>query len=86
LENAEEIAAVPGISGLMFGPGDFMIDAGMDIDALLNGRPDPKFLEAMGRFNAAAAKNDLPIFGYVLSFFFLLSCSFPTEILFLANT
>ncbi|EMD89253.1 hypothetical protein COCC4DRAFT_23528 [Bipolaris maydis ATCC 48331] len=67
LENAEEIAAVPGISGLMFGPGDFMIDAGMDISTVLAGQPEPKFLEAMAKFNAVAAKNDLPIFGGVMS-------------------
>jgi len=65
LEACEEIAAVEGISGLMFGPGDYMIDAGMDIHSFMNGNPDPKFFEAMGTFNAAAAKYDLPIFGYV---------------------
>jgi 4-hydroxy-2-oxoheptanedioate aldolase len=65
LENCEEIAAVEGISGLMFGPGDFMIDAGIDIDGFIKGNPDPRFFEAMGRFGAAAAKHDLPIFGYV---------------------
>lgn len=63
VENCEEIAAVEGISGLMFGPGDYMIEAGMDIDGFLKGNPDPKFFEAMGKFNAAAAKHDLPIFG-----------------------
>lgn len=51
----------------MFGPGDFMIDAGMDISTVLAGQPEPKFLEAMAKFNAVAAKNDLPIFGYVIS-------------------
>ncbi|KAF1837360.1 macrophomate synthase [Decorospora gaudefroyi] len=66
VENCEEIAAVAGISGIMFGPGDFMIDAGMDIHSMMTGNPDPKFLEVMGRFSAAAAKNDLPIFGGVL--------------------
>lgn len=70
MENAEEIAAVEGISGLMFGPGDYMIEAGMNLDDFLNGKPDPKFFEAMGKFNAAAAKNDLPIFGYVAPPFF----------------
>ncbi|KAF1947904.1 macrophomate synthase [Clathrospora elynae] len=67
VENAEEIAAVEGISALMFGPGDFMIDAGLDIGELLDGKPSPKFLEAMGKFSAAAAKNDVPIFGGVMS-------------------
>ncbi|KNG49540.1 macrophomate synthase [Stemphylium lycopersici] len=41
VENAEEIAAVEGISGLMFGPGDYMIEAGMNLDDFLNGKPDP---------------------------------------------
>ncbi|KAG9192297.1 4-hydroxy-2-oxoheptanedioate aldolase [Alternaria panax] len=66
VENCEEIAAVAGISGLMFGPGDYMIEAGIDIDGFLKGNPDPRFFEAMGRFSAAAAKHDLPIFGGVL--------------------
>jgi 4-hydroxy-2-oxoheptanedioate aldolase len=63
IENAEEIAAVEGISALMFGPGDYMIEAGLDIDGLLKGNPDPVFFEAMGKFSAAAAKNNVPVFG-----------------------
>jgi 4-hydroxy-2-oxoheptanedioate aldolase len=63
LENIEEIAAVSGISGLMFGPGDFMIDAGIDITKTFAGNPEPAFVEAMAKFNAAAAKYNLPIFG-----------------------
>lgn len=65
--NVEEIAAVPGISGLMFGPGDFLIDSGLNIDKALSGDPEPAFLEAMGKFGAAAAKNNLPIFGGAMS-------------------
>jgi 4-hydroxy-2-oxoheptanedioate aldolase len=61
--NAEEIAAVPGIHALMFGPGDFMIDAGLDLLKVMGGEPDPGLLEAMGKFGAAAHKNGLPIFG-----------------------
>jgi len=67
IENCEEIAAVEGIAGLMFGPGDYMIEAGMDLDGFLKGNPDPKFFEAMARFGAAAAKNDVPVFGGALS-------------------
>jgi 4-hydroxy-2-oxoheptanedioate aldolase len=67
VENLAEIAAVEGISALMFGPGDFMIDAGMDLDGFMKGKPDPGFLEALGRFNDAAAANGLPIFGGVMS-------------------
>lgn len=61
LENIEAIAAVEGVSGLMFGPGDYSADAGIELK--LGGEPDPRFLEAMGRFVAAANKFDLPLFG-----------------------
>jgi 4-hydroxy-2-oxoheptanedioate aldolase len=63
MANVEEIAAVPGISAIMFGPGDYMIDAGLDLSKVLSGTPEPAFLEAMGKFGAAAAKNNVPIFG-----------------------
>ena len=63
MENVDEIAAIPGIHALMFGPGDYMIDAGLDLGKVLSGEPDPKFFEAMAKFGAAAAKNNLPIFG-----------------------
>jgi 4-hydroxy-2-oxoheptanedioate aldolase len=67
IENVEEIAAVPGISAMMFGPGDYMIDAGIDLNTLFNGKPDPVFLESMGKFGAAAAKNNLPTMGGAMS-------------------
>jgi 4-hydroxy-2-oxoheptanedioate aldolase len=51
----------------MFGPGDFMIDANIDLSSVLSGQPVPAFLEAMGKFGAAAAKNNLPIFGGAMS-------------------
>jgi 4-hydroxy-2-oxoheptanedioate aldolase len=63
IANVEEIAAVPGISAIMFGPGDYLIDAGLDLSSALSGKPAPEFLEAMGKFGAAAAKNNIPIFG-----------------------
>lgn len=63
IENVEEIAAVEGVNAIMFGPGDYIIDAGLDLNRVLGGDPEPEFLEAMGKFNAAAAKHDLPIFG-----------------------
>jgi 4-hydroxy-2-oxoheptanedioate aldolase len=47
----------------MFGPGDFMIDAGLDLNTALGGQPDQVFLDAMAKFGGAAAKNNLPIFG-----------------------
>lgn len=61
----EEIAAVPGISALMFGPGDYRIDAGLDISNTFGGEQEPEFLDAIGKFYAAAKKNNLPIFGAV---------------------
>lgn len=51
----------------MFGPGDFMIDAGLDLGRALSGDPEPAFLEAMGKFAAAANKYELPIFGGAMS-------------------
>ncbi|KAH7400926.1 macrophomate synthase [Phaeosphaeria sp. MPI-PUGE-AT-0046c] len=67
IENAEAIAAVPGISALMFGIGDFMIDAGIDLSKGLGGEPDPVLNDSLGKFGAAAAKNNLPIFGGAMS-------------------
>ena len=68
VQNCKEIAAVEGISGLMFGPGDFMIESRMDLQGLLNGKPDSSFFEAWGRFGAAAKKNDIPMVVYVQGF------------------
>lgn len=67
IENAEAIAAVPGISALMFGIGDFMIDAGLDLTKALTGESDPFLNESLGKFGAAAANNNLPIFGGAMS-------------------
>lgn len=65
VENADEIAAVPGVHALMFGPGDYMIDAGLDLSTVLTGQPSPTFVKAMTKFAEAAQKNGLPIFGQV---------------------
>jgi len=43
VQNCKEIAAVEGISGLMFGPGDFMIESRMDLQGLLNEKPNSSF-------------------------------------------
>lgn len=67
IENVEEIAAIEGIHAIMFGPGDYMIDAGLDLGKALGGQPEPAFIEAMTKFGTAAAKNNLPIFGQVSS-------------------
>ena len=63
IENADEIAAVPGVHALMFGPGDYLIDAGIDLSKAMSGEPDPTFAKAMETFGIAAHKNGLPIFG-----------------------
>lgn len=63
IENVDEIAAVPGVSAIMFGPGDFMVDAGCDLNAF--GAPNPVFDAAVAKFSAAAKRNNVPLFGYV---------------------
>lgn len=70
LENVEEIAAVPGVSAIMFGPGDFMVDAGCDLTTF--GAPNPVFDAAVAKFAAAAKMNNLPLFGYVLTYSLLM--------------
>jgi 4-hydroxy-2-oxoheptanedioate aldolase len=67
VENVDEIAAVPGVHALMFGPGDYMIDAGLDLSTALSGEPHPTLAKALGKFGAAAHKNGVPIFGGALS-------------------
>jgi 4-hydroxy-2-oxoheptanedioate aldolase len=67
IENADEIAGVEGVNAIMFGPGDYMADAGIPVE--LKPIPDPRLVEAMGKFAAAGAKHKIPLFGYVfLSF------------------
>lgn len=61
VENVDAIAALPGVSALMFGPGDFMADAGIPLK--LGGEPHPDFISAMGKFVAAGAKHGKPLFG-----------------------
>ncbi|KAF1968417.1 hypothetical protein BU23DRAFT_655927 [Bimuria novae-zelandiae CBS 107.79] len=61
VENLDEIAAVKGIHGLMFGAGDFSLSAGLPIQ--LGGVPHPTLADAMGKYHAAAQKNDLVTLG-----------------------
>ncbi|KAK3296513.1 Pyruvate/Phosphoenolpyruvate kinase-like domain-containing protein [Chaetomium fimeti] len=61
LENIEEIAAMPEVDALMFGPGDFSADAG--INFTLSAPPPQEFLDAMGKFVATAHKYNKPLFG-----------------------
>jgi len=61
VENVDEIAALEGISGLMFGPGDYLADAGLPIK--LGGEPHPIFADAFGKFVAAGGKHGKPLMG-----------------------
>lgn len=61
LENIEEIAAVPEVTALMFGPGDFSADAGIELK--VSGPQDPRFMEATMKFAEAARKYGKPLFG-----------------------
>lgn len=61
IENVEEIASIPGISALMFGPGDFMADARVPL--ALGGPPHPILASAMESMAKAAKNNDIPLFG-----------------------
>lgn len=65
VENALEIASVDNVGGLMFGPGDFMADAGIPIT--MAGPPHPVMVDAMTKFAEAGAKAGVPLLGYVLS-------------------
>jgi 4-hydroxy-2-oxoheptanedioate aldolase len=62
MENAAEIAGVEGVNAIMFGPGDYMADAGIPVE--MGPIPHPRLLEAMGKFAAAGAKHKVPLFGY----------------------
>lgn len=61
VENVEEIAAVEGVGGLLFGPGDFSADAGLSMQ--MGGEPHPTLLAAMTKFAAAGQKYNIPLFG-----------------------
>jgi 4-hydroxy-2-oxoheptanedioate aldolase len=61
VENLDEIAAVEGVTGLMFGPGDFSADAG--IEFRMDGEPYPTFVAAMTKMVTTAHKYGKPLFG-----------------------
>ncbi|ORY67554.1 Pyruvate/Phosphoenolpyruvate kinase-like domain-containing protein [Pseudomassariella vexata] len=65
VENADEIAAVEGISGLMFGPGDFKADAGLPLDR--SSDTHPKFVGAIAKVAEAGKKYGKPLFGGAMS-------------------
>jgi len=58
IENIEEIAALEYTHALLFGPGDFMLDAGIPLRLA---DPDVRLLEAMGKFSAAGKKYNKPL-------------------------
>jgi len=45
----------------MFGPGDYMIDAGLPLK--LGGEPHPTFVAALTKLVTAAKANNVPLFG-----------------------
>jgi 4-hydroxy-2-oxoheptanedioate aldolase len=61
IANVDEIASIPGISALMFGPGDFMADARVPL--ALGGPPHPVLASAMESMAKASKKYDVPLFG-----------------------
>ncbi|KAL2059763.1 hypothetical protein VTL71DRAFT_10147 [Oculimacula yallundae] len=64
-KNVEEIAALEGVSAIMFGPGDFQADAGLEIN--MGGQLHPTLAAAMGAFAAAGQKYGKPLFGAAMS-------------------
>ena len=61
VKNAREIAAVEGVSAMLFGPGDFSADAGIPLK--LGGEPHPTLAAAMGEWAAAGRENGIPLVG-----------------------
>lgn len=61
LNNIEEIAAMPEVDALMFGPGDYSADAGINFS--LAAPPPQAFIDAMTRFVTVAHKYGKPLFG-----------------------
>ncbi|KAL7907466.1 Pyruvate/Phosphoenolpyruvate kinase-like domain-containing protein [Trichoderma velutinum] len=64
IANVDEIASIPGISALMFGPGDFMADAGLELTL---GQPHPTLAAAMESMSKASKKHNVPLFGAAMS-------------------
>jgi len=86
VENMEEIASIPEISGLMLGPADYMTDAGLK---LRFDKPHPQLLATMAKMTEVAKKHNLslmgcgflfPISSFSFSFYlftFLFPCLWP---------
>ena len=56
LANVEEIAAVPGIDGLMFGPVDYALECGLDAKSALN-LSEPAVWEAARKIGESCSKH-----------------------------
>ncbi|RAO66848.1 uncharacterized protein BHQ10_002860 [Talaromyces amestolkiae] len=61
IENVEEISSLEGVGSLMFGAGDFSIDAGIPLPT--SATPHPTLAEAAEKFSAAGKKYGKPLFG-----------------------
>lgn len=64
-ENLDEIASVPGVDAIMFGPGDYLADLGVQFKYEEGATPPPEFLEAMGKLSAASKKYNVPLMAWV---------------------
>lgn len=62
MDNLEEIAAIPQVSALMFGPTDYSSDAGLP--GPTTGLPNPGLIEAMSRFSSLGRKYDKSLLGW----------------------
>ncbi|KAH8901405.1 Phosphoenolpyruvate/pyruvate domain-containing protein [Thozetella sp. PMI_491] len=62
VQNVNEIAAIPEVHGIMFGPGDYSADAGLP-PFKMGSPPHPDLLAAMGETAMAAGKVQKPMLG-----------------------
>ncbi|KAK1139080.1 hypothetical protein N8T08_001326 [Aspergillus melleus] len=65
VENVEEIAAVPGIDGLMVGAGDLRCSMGLEVGS--QDGSEPAFLDAMNKIQCAADRNGIAILGFAMT-------------------
>ncbi|KAK5997072.1 4-hydroxy-2-oxovalerate aldolase-like protein [Cladobotryum mycophilum] len=63
VKNIDEIAAVKGVSAMMFGPGDFSADARIPM-SLNFAQPHPTLVDALEKFAKAGQKAGIPLLGY----------------------
>jgi 4-hydroxy-2-oxoheptanedioate aldolase len=65
VKNVDAIAALPEVSALMFGPGDFMADAGHKLR--MSDPPHPVLVDAMTKLGMAAHKHGKALFGAAMT-------------------